>query len=142
MKQEKLTLKERLLLIAFAALANGVFFGLLFGLEKKWFGFVLFTGLVFGGIAYISDENLWKVRGLLVFGGLLAIHIAACFVYVNRATKFPATIFFLAPFEAGLVGFILGTLGGVRPRLLRHRKYRAGGEFWTDRNNKQKQNRA
>ncbi len=130
--QEKRTLKEKLAIITFAALANGVVFGVLLGLEwhnvdyKKWFGFALFTGLVFGVLLYVCAEDLRKTRSLLVLTALLTIHVAACVVYLRSTSSFPGVFFFFAPFEAGIGALVMTFVGGVRPRLVRHRRYRPG----------------
>jgi len=128
---EKLTLKERLQLIAFAGLANAIVFGTLLTLAwhkieyKKWFGFVVFTGLVFGIVLYAFSHGLKRIRSLLVFGALLAIHVAVCVIYLRSAIDFPIVFFAVfSPFEAAIVGSIMTTIGGVRPRLPRHRRYR------------------
>ncbi|MGD0923296.1 MAG: hypothetical protein ABSA70_16260 [Terriglobia bacterium] len=146
--QEKLTLKERFQLIAFALLANVCLFGLLPFLDwlgvdvKKWFGFVLWTGFVFGVVVYACGHGMKRMRSLLVFGGLLTIHVAACVVYLRTRSQFPSLFFlFFAPLEAAIAASIMTTLGGVRPRLLRSRKYRPSGEFWTNRNDKGKPSR-
>lgn len=126
---EELTLKERLQLIAFAALANGIFFGALFALEwhkvdyKKWFKFFGWTGFVFGVLLYACAPDLKRLRGLLVFFTLLTIHIVLCVVYLRSVSRFPSLFFlFLAPFEAAIGAFVMATVGGVRLRALRDRR--------------------
>lgn len=149
MRQEKATPKEKVAVILFAALANAVFFGVLLGLAwynidyEKWFGFVLYTGLVFGVLVYICGEELRKTRSLSVFTVLLAIHVVAVVVYLRSRKELPGVLFFFffGPLEVGIGAFIMGTVGGVRPRLLRHRKYRPRGEFWTDREDNEKGSR-
>jgi len=145
---EKLTLNEKLQIMAVALIANVFLFGLLPFLDwlgvdvKKWFGFVLFTGLVFGVVLYACWHGLKRIRSLLVFAALLTAHVALCAAYLRSATRFPILFFaFFAPFEAAIAVFIMTTVGGVRPRPLRHRKSRPGGEFWTNRNDKGKRSR-
>lgn len=132
--KQKLTLKEKLQLIAFAAVANGIFFGVLLGLEwhkveyKKWFDFLVFTGLVFGTVLYLCWRGLKRMRSFLVFGALLTIHVAICVVYLRSASHIPIVFFaWFSPIEAAIVGLIMTTVGGIRPRLLRHKRYRPGG---------------
>jgi hypothetical protein len=140
--EERLTAKERAAIITFALLANVVFFGLLFVLEAKWFKFIGWTGLVFGVVLYACWHGLKRIRSLLVFAALLTAHVALCAAYLRSATRFPILFFaFFAPFEAAIAVFIMTTVGGVRPRPLRHRKSRPGGEFWTNRNDKGKRSR-
>jgi CDP-diglyceride synthetase len=135
--KKKLTRKEQLAVISFAALANAVFFGVIFALTwyeidyEKWFALAVWTALVFGGLVYLSGHGLWKVRGLLIFGALLAIHLVASIVYLLSVSHFPNLLFLVgAPVEAAIAAFILGTIGGVRPRLLRHRMHQQRGRLW------------
>ena len=99
------------------------FFGLLFVLEKKWFGFVLFTGLVFGVVIYVHAKDFRTPRSVFVLGTLFTLHVAACVLYLRSVSSFP-TLFFgvFSPLEAGIVDVILTTVGGVRPRLRRHKR--------------------
>lgn len=135
---KNLTLKERAALIAFAALANGIFFGTLFALEwhnvdyKKWFGFVVFTGLVFGVVIYVHAKDFRTPRSVLVSVALFTIHVAACVLYLRSVSSFPTLLFAVfSPLEAGIVDLILTAVGGVRPRLRRYKrsqpKVEAGG---------------
>ena len=121
--EEKLTLKERIQVIAFAAFVNILIFGLLFVLDERWFGLVAYTGLIFGVVVYAHAKDFKTVRSILVLGALFSIHVAACVVYLRGANRFPNFFFlFFAPLEAGIVDLILTTVGGVRPRLRRQKR--------------------
>ena len=142
--QKKPTLKEKLAIIAFAALVVGLLVGVIVLLDwlevdLKWFRFVGWTGFVFGILAYGCAHDLKKIRSLSVFVALVSVHVVIWTVYLRSGSGFPRFFMVVAPLEVGIGALIMTFVGGVRPRLLRHRKYRPGGDFWTDRNDNEKQ---
>ncbi len=106
-----------------AILGGFVVFGLLMGLElagadlagtgRKWFGFVLWTGFVFGLVAYHRRGWLVKAKPLKVFLALLTLHIVILVLYLRPVGQFPNLFFvIISPVEAALVTFVVGLLGG------------------------------
>jgi CDP-diglyceride synthetase len=81
---------------------------------KKWFGFTLFTGCVFGVMLYKYEESFKKARCVLLFGALLVVHVTAWSCYLRPVSGFPMRLLFVAPFEGAAVAFLLVTLGGAR----------------------------
>jgi multisubunit Na+/H+ antiporter MnhG subunit len=106
-----------------AMLSGFAVFGLLLGLGlagvdwagagREWFQLVLWTGFVFGLVAYHRRRWLKKTRALMVFVALLAVHIVALVSYLRAAEGFPNVFFLIAsPVEAALVAFVVGLVGG------------------------------
>jgi Na+/proline symporter len=85
------------------------------GLYRKWFGFVLWSALMFGllGIAY--GRRLRRAKALAVFLGLLLVHVVVFVLYLRSVERLPDTAFiFYFPLEGGLIGLVMTTLGGTR----------------------------
>jgi len=134
--EQKTPATEKTAIIGIALLANALFFGVLFALAwyevdyEKWLGLLIWTGFPFGVLFYACAHDLKKWRSRLVFTVLLAIHVLVCVFYLRSAHRFPNLLFlFVAPFEVGFAAVVMTFVGGVRPRLLRHRKYRPGGKL-------------
>ncbi|MGA2632295.1 MAG: hypothetical protein ABSG54_19035 [Terriglobia bacterium] len=141
--EEKYTLKDHLEAMAIAAFLVGSLVGLVFvfdwlEIDFKWYRFVVSTGFVFGILAYVCAHDLRKIRSFAVFVALISVHIAGWVVYLRSGGGFPR--FFIAgpALEVGIGALIMTFVGGVRPRLLRHRRYRPGGEFWEERKRNRK----
>jgi uncharacterized membrane protein len=83
------------------------------GAGRRWFQLVLWTGFVFGVVAYYHGRRLAKARGMMVFLAMLGLHIMVLVSYLRRADEFP-NVFFLvfSPVEAALVAFVVGLVGG------------------------------
>jgi uncharacterized membrane protein YoaK (UPF0700 family) len=97
--------------------------GLLLGLElagidwagagRRWFQFVLWTGFVFGLVAYHRRRWLAKAKPLIVFLVLLVLHIVVLVSYLRPVDQFPNVFFLIfSPLEAALVAFVVGVVGG------------------------------
>jgi hypothetical protein len=106
-----------------AVLGAFVVLALLVGLElagadlagsgREWFQLVLWTGFVFGIVAYVRGTWLAKIKGLLVFFGLLIAHIVLLVWYFRLGQGFPNVFFlFFAPVEAALVALVVGLASG------------------------------
>jgi hypothetical protein len=108
--------------------ASGVLVGgLLIGLElvgidwagvyRTWFGFVLWTGVMFGlfGIAY--GRHLKRLRSLAVFLTIFLVHVVLFTLYLRSADHLPeVAVLFGFPLEGGVIGLVMGTVGGTRLR--------------------------
>jgi hypothetical protein len=106
-----------------AVLSGFAVFGLGLGLEfagadlagagRKWFQLALWTGFVFGVVAYLRTRWLAKAKALVVFLALLAVHIVALVSYLRSVDRFPNLFFLIfSPLEAALVAFVVGLAGG------------------------------
>jgi len=81
----------------------------------KWFGFVMWTGLVFGGVLYFYAKSVDTIeRCFWLFHSMLAVHIIASIFCLRSIGSSPKTLFFWAPRETALVGAVLALSGGAR----------------------------
>ena len=136
--EEKYTLKDHLEAIAIAAFLVGLVVGGIvvfdwLNIARKWFDFTFWTAVVFGILAYQCADDLKKIRSLSVFVALVSVHIAAWVVYLRLGGGFPrffAGGYALCLLEGGIGALIMVFVGGVRPRLIRQRRYRPDREFW------------
>jgi len=111
--------KRRIVLaVVFGALVEVAVLVLLVHLEslgldwKKWFKAVVWTLFVFGLLLYLYGNSLKRLRCLLPFLAMLALHAAALAFYLRSAEGFPTVFFlFLSPFEAAGVAAVLVLLG-------------------------------
>jgi hypothetical protein len=87
------------------------------GVYRKWFGLVLWTALMFGLLGWQYGRRLRKAKALALFLAMLALHVSVLTLYLRSADRFPNLFFlFFAPFEGGIVAFVLSVLGGVSLR--------------------------
>jgi uncharacterized membrane protein len=100
-------------------LVSGLLFGpALAGIDltdfyRRWFGFVLWTGFVFGLVAYHRRRWLKKAKALMVFVALLTLHIVVLVWYLGPTDRFPNVFFLIfSPLEAALVALVVGVVGG------------------------------
>jgi cell division protein FtsW (lipid II flippase) len=107
----------------FAVLSAFVVLGLLVVLElagadlagsgREWFQLVLWTGFVFGLVAYHRRRWLAKAKAVIVLLALLAVHLVVLVSYLRAADAFPNVFFLIfSPVEAALVAFIVGLASG------------------------------
>ena len=97
--------------------------GLLLGLElagidwadagRRWFQFVLWTGFVFGVVAYHRRGWLLKAKPILVLLALLVAHTVFLVWYLRAAGRFPNLFFLIfSPLEVVLIALVVGVVGG------------------------------
>ena len=108
--------------------------GLLLGLElagidwagsgREWFQFVLWTGFVFGLVAYHRRRWLVTGKAQIVLVALLIAHIVILVAYLRAANGFPNLFFLIfSPVEVALVAFMVGLAsGGIRRRKCPNRR--------------------
>ena len=83
------------------------------GTGRKWFQLVLWTGFVFGVVAYLRSTWLARPKGLIAFISLLTAHILVLVAYLRGADGFPNLFFLIfSPIEAALLGFLVGLASG------------------------------
>jgi hypothetical protein len=82
---------------------------------QKWFGLVMWTGVIFGSVVYVYEKDLRKARCLVVFLLTLALHSAIFIYYLRSVDRFPNMFFFVFwPVEAVIIVAALTFLGGAR----------------------------
>jgi len=83
------------------------------GAGREWFQLVLWTGFVFGLVAYHRRRWLARAKALIAFVAVMALHVAVLVWYVRAAGAFPNFVFLiLSPVEAALVALVVGLAGG------------------------------
>ncbi len=81
----------------------------------KWFGFAIWTVLVFGAVAWQYADSIDKIRRCSrFFYALLATHAAISILYLRSVASFPKALFFSSPLEIALIACVLVFLGGAR----------------------------
>jgi hypothetical protein len=83
----------------------------------KWFGLALWTGVIFGLVAYKFGKAVSRGKCLWLFVAMLALHIAAMVEYLRFVDKFPNVFFLLfSPVEAGIIALVLSLVNDVNLR--------------------------
>jgi hypothetical protein len=81
----------------------------------KWFGFVIWTAMVFGAVAWQYAKSIDEIsRCSRLFYAILAAHAVISILYLRSVADFPKALFFSSPVEIALVACVLVFLGGAR----------------------------